>query len=166
MLGLAALIIAAVVIVLLVTSGGASKKPGQRAAASTTANTPTSTNTTTTSAKVIGQVNLNSPTGNKSLKGIAQVIRQGSTLGVLLVATHVPANTTHNAYAVWLSNSSTDSELVGFLSTRVGSNGRLETEGPLPSNASHYKQMLVTLETHQKPKKPGPVVLEGPLKLS
>lgn len=157
-------------VVLVVTSGGGAKKPTQAAAASgaTGSTTPTSTNskTSTSKAKLIGQVNLNSPNGNKNTKGIAQVIRQGSTLGVLVVATHVPANTTHNAYAVWLTNSSTDSELVGFLSTRVGSNGRLETEGPLPSNASHYKQMLVTLETHPKPKKPGPVLLEGPMKLS
>jgi hypothetical protein len=167
-LGLAALIIVAVVVVLLVTGGGKPKSPrlaSSSTSTSTTAATSTST-TSTTKAKVIGQVNLDSPNGNKTIKGIAQVISEGSTLGVLVVATHVPANTTHNAYAVWLYNSSSDAKLVGFVSTRVGAKGELETEGPLPSDASHYKEMLVTLETQQSPKSPGPVLLEGPLKIS
>lgn len=173
-LGLAGLVIAAivaVVIVLLVSGGGGKSKPHPVASASTSTSTTPATSTSTTStgstkAKLIGQVNLNSPTGNKTIKGIAQVISEGSTLGVLVVATHVPANTTHNAYAVWLYNSSSDAKLVGFVSTRVGSKGELETEGPLPANASHYKEMLVTLETKPKPTTPGPVLLEGPLKIS
>lgn len=171
LLGLGALIVAAVVIVLLVTGGGG-KKLRQTAANSTpTTSTPTSSNSTststsTTAAKLLTQVNLNSPTGARNRKGIAQVIKEGTTLGVLIVAQNVPANTTKNAYAVWLYNSRSDSKLVGFVNKRVGSNGKLETEGPLPSNSSHYKHMLVTLETQQKPAAPGPVVLEGPLNLS
>jgi hypothetical protein len=169
LLGLGALIVAAVVIVLLVTGGGG-KKLHQTAANSTpAASTPTSsssTPTTSTTPKLLTQVNLNSPTGSKSRKGIAQVISEGTTLGVLIVAQNVPANTTKNAYAVWLYNSRSDSKLIGFVNKRVGSNGKLETEGPLPSNTSHYKHMLVTLETQQKPAAPGPVVLEGPLNLS
>ncbi len=168
-LGLAAVIIVAVVVVLLVTGGGGKSKSPRLASASTSTSSTAATSTSTTSttkAKVLGQVNLNSPSGNKTIKGIAQVISEGSTLGVLVVATHVPANTTHNAYAVWLYNSSSDAKLVGFVSTRVGAKGELETEGPLPSDASHFKEMLVTLETQQKPKSPGPVLLEGPLKIS
>jgi hypothetical protein len=168
-LGLAALVIVVVVVVLLVAGGGGKSKSPRLASASTSTSTTAATSTSTTSttkAKVLGQVNLNSPNGNKTIKGIAQVISEGSTLGVLVVATHVPANTTHNAYAVWLYNSSSDAKLVGFVSTRVGSNGHLTTEGPLPSDASHYKEMLVTLETQQSPKSPGPVLLEGPLKIS
>lgn len=170
MLGLGALIIAAVVIVLLLSGGGA-KKPHPAAARSTpsptpaTSTTPSTSTTSTTAAKLLTQVNLNSPTGASNRKGIAQVIKEGSTLGVLIVAQNVPANTAKNAYALWLYNSRSDSKLVGFVNKRVGTNGRLETEGPLPSNTSHYKHMLVTLETRQKPPAPGPVVLEGSLNL-
>lgn len=167
-LGLAAVIIAAVVVVLLVSSGGATKKLNPTASASTGTSSSSTTSTTSTSAskaKLVGQVNLNSPS-NQSIKGIAQVIKEGSTLGVLIVATHVPANTTHNAYAVWLSNSSSDNEFVGFVSTRVGKDQKLETDGPLPSNAAHYKEMLVTLETHNTPKSPGPILLKGALKIT
>jgi hypothetical protein len=86
----------------------------------------------------------------------------------VIVAQGVPANTKSNAYAVWLYNSATDSKLVGFVDQRVGSTGRLETAGAVPQNVnvSHYKQMLVTVETQGSPKAPGPIVLEGSLKLS
>ncbi len=171
-LGLGALLIVAVVVVVLLVTGGGKAKHHNLADASTstpaTASTPTTSTTSTTSttpkAKFVTQVNLNSPTGNKSRKGVAQVLSEGTTLGVLLVAQNVPANSKTNAYAVWLYNSGSDNKLVGFVNSRVGSNGKLETEGPLPANASHYKHMLVTLETRQRPTSPGPVVLEGALK--
>ena len=45
----------------------------------------------------------------------------------------------------------------------VGKNGRLSTAGGLPTNASHYKQLIVTLETTASPKQPGSIVLQGAL---
>jgi hypothetical protein len=44
----------------------------------------------------------------------------------------------------------------------VTSNGRLQTAGRLPSNASHFKQILVTLQTGPA-NKPGKIVLQGTL---
>jgi hypothetical protein len=166
----AAVIIAAIVVILLFVVGGSSSNPHRVASRGST--TPTSASTTgtsttsTTGEKFLGQVNLNSPSGAKGRAGVAQVISEHSTLAVLLVAQGMPANTKRNAYAVWLYNSSADSHLVGFVDARVGSSGRLETEGQLPANTSHYKHMLVTVETAQKPKGPGPIVLEGSLNLS
>lgn len=168
----AAVIIAAIVVILVFVVGGSSKPhhvaatgATTPAAASTTGTSTTGTSTTATKAKFLNQVNLNSPSGAKGRAGVVQVVRQGTTLGILLVAQKVPANTKRNAYAVWLSNSGSDSHLVGFVNARVGSSGRLETEGALPANAAHYKHMLVTLETQSKPKTPGPVVLEGAFSL-
>ena len=40
----------------------------------------------------------------------------------------------------------------------------LQAGSSLPSNASHYKQLLITMETQQSPQAPGPVVLKGQLK--
>lgn len=165
-LGVVAVAIAAVVVILIATGGSSPKHPSSTASRPPTTSTPASTTGTTTTPKLVTQVNLVSPSGGKTTAGIAQVIREGSTLGVVILAQGVPANTSHNAYAVWLFNSSGDSKLVGFVNQRVGSNGKLETEGPLPANASHYKQMLVTLETQSKPKAPGQIVLEGSLSLS
>jgi len=45
----------------------------------------------------------------------------------------------------------------------VGKNGQLKTAGGLPTNASHYQKLLVTLETKSNPKTPGTIILEGTL---
>jgi len=58
------------------------------------------------------------------------------------------------------------STFLGFVNPGVSSSGVLQTAGVLPSGASRYAQLLVTLETQSKPKTPGKVVLQGPLKLS
>jgi hypothetical protein len=173
LLGVSAVLTIAVIVVILVFAlGGSSNKSPRVASSGTTTPTAVSTTATTgttTSAsggKFLGQVNLNSPSGVKGRAGVAQVVMEHSTLGLLLVAQGMPANTKRNAYAVWLYNSNSDSHLVGFVDARVGSNGRLETEGQLPSNVAHYKHMLVTLETAQNPKTPGPILLEGSISLS
>ncbi len=174
MLGVAGVILAAIVVVVVVVVVSSSGSSGSRNTAARTrghtTSAATTTSTTSTTTKLITQVNLVSPAGIKDRVGIAQVISEGSALGIVLVAQHVPANVTTkgkaNAYAVWLYNSDSDCKLIGFVDKRVGSDGRLETEGGLPTNASDYKEMLVTLETQQKPTKPGQIILEGSLKLS
>ena len=54
--------------------------------------------------------------------------------------------------------------IAGLVFPGVGSNGRLQTAGGLPSNASHYHTLLITLETRSNPRTPGKIVLEGPVK--
>jgi hypothetical protein len=167
-------VIVVVVLVVVLSSGGSTDSSSTTAASipSSTAVSPTATTGTTTTtsstgtatAKPIGQVNLSSPTGGKA-KGVAIVVRQGTTTGLVIRATAVPANTRHDAYAVWLYNSASDDKLVGFVNPGVGTTQVLQTQGPLPANASHFKQLLVTVETQAKPKGPGTIVLQGPLTL-
>jgi hypothetical protein len=64
---------------------------------------------------------------------------------------------------VWLYNSPSDAHLLGFVNPGVTSNGRLSTAGALPSNANHFKQLIVTRETQASPKQPGSVILQGVL---
>jgi hypothetical protein len=173
-----AVLVVAVVVVVVATSGGSGSKHASSSTTTTaaaappttatttatgTASTPTSTGTTT-AAKVIAQINLTSPTSGSKAVGLAQVLKQGSADGIALVAQHMTPNTTEpaNAYAVWLYNSSTDAHILGFVNPGVGSSGQLSTAGPLPANATHYKQLIVTLETTGSPKQPGTIVLEGP----
>lgn len=131
-----------------------------------TGSTPT-TSTSGTSASVVAQINLSPPSAEKKSKsaGIAEVLNEGSTDGVAIVAQNVPANTTKppNAYAVWLYNSPKDATLLGFVSPAVDKSGRLQTAGPLPKNASRFKQLIVTVETTAKPKTPGSILLQGAL---
>ncbi len=93
------------------------------------------------------------------------MLNEGSVDGIAIVAQNVPANTTKppNAYAVWLYNSPNDAKLLGFVNPSVGKTGRLSTAGTLPTNASHYKQLIVTVETTASPKTPGSIILQGAL---
>jgi hypothetical protein len=162
-----ALVAVVVVLVIVLVSTGGSSKHTSSVAAAASASTPTSsTPTTSTGPQPIAQVNLASPTGSKKTAGAAEVVRQGSNTGIVIVAQGVPPNTSHDAYAVWLYNSPSDNHILGFVNPGVKTNGRLQTAGVLPTNASHFKELLVTLETQAKPHGPGKIVLQGALKLS
>jgi hypothetical protein len=179
LLAVLAIVVIAVVVILATSGGGSSHhatttattSPTTTPAASTattgttgTATTGTTgTGTTTTPTQVIAQINLNAPTAGSKTTGIAEVLKQGATNGIAIVAQNVPANTKSDAYAVWLYNSPTDSHLLGFVNPGVTSNGRLSTAGPLPTNASHFKQLIVTRETQASPKSPGTIILQGTL---
>ncbi len=137
------------------------------AAASATTPTTASSTSSGTSAKVVAQINLTPPSSDKKSKaaGIAEVLNEGSTDGVAIVAQNVPPNSTKppDAYAVWLYNSPKDAKILGFVNPGVGKTGRLSTAGALPTNASHYKQLIVTVETTASPKAPGTIILQGAL---
>jgi hypothetical protein len=115
----------------------------------------------------VSQINLTPPSSDKKSKaaGIAEVLNEGSTDGVAIVAQNVPPNSTKppDAYAVWLYNSPKDAKILGFVNPGVGKTGRLSTAGALPTNASRYKQLIVTVETTASPKAPGTIILQGAL---
>jgi hypothetical protein len=165
----AAVIVVGVVLALTLTGGSSPKPSGSHTtSASTSTGTTTSpqgtttptTGTTGTSPQILAQINLNPPSGG-SAKGIAEVLRQGTTDGIAIVAQGLKPNGKHDAYAVWLYNSQSDNHLLGFVSPPVKSNGKLQTAGGLPTNAAHFKKLLITLENNGSPKAPGAVVLEG-----
>jgi hypothetical protein len=150
------------------TSAPTTSSPAASATSTTTPSSTTSTSGSGTSASVVAQINLTPPASDKNSKaaGIAEVLNEGSIDGVAIVAQNVPANKTKphpNAYAVWLYNSPQDAHLLGFVNPGVGKTGRLSTAGRLPSNASRYKQLIVTVETTASPKRPGTTILEGTL---
>ena len=185
MLGVGAVIVVALVVVLIALLGGGSSKKsstgsaasgGSAAGTSSTASTTgtstaattgtgtASTSSTTPKAQVVGQTNLNPPSGGQA-KGVGFVVKEGTAYGMVIEAAHVAPNS-HNAYAAWLYNSATDAYRLGFVNPAVGKNGQLQVGSPLPSNASHYKKLLLTLETQSNPKSPGTIVLEGPFALT
>jgi hypothetical protein len=173
-----AVVVVAVVVFLVLRSGG-SKKPQvastppvtttssatTTASSTTTAGASSTTATTSTSAKVLAQINLSPPKSASKAAGIAELLSEGATDGIAIVAQNVPANATKppNAYAVWLYNSPTDAKILGFVNPGVSKTGRLSTAGALPTNASHFKNLIVTLETTATPKRPGTIVLRGTL---
>jgi hypothetical protein len=157
-------VIALVVFLIVILSGGSSTKHSSAASTARPAGTSAgSTSTSKTSAQVVAQINLNPPSGSGPSKGVAFVVKDGSAYGIIIQAQHVAPNS-HNAYAVWLYNSPTDSVRVGFVNPGVGTKGQLQTGGALPANAGHFKQLLLTVETQSNPKSPGTIVLEGPFR--
>ena len=171
----AGVVVVAAVIIFVLSGGGSKTHTGSTqtttpvaSSSSTTAGSSTTTSSTTSgSGKVLAQINLTPPAGSSASKavGIAEVLSEGSSDGVAIVAQNIAANTTKppNAYAVWLYNSNSDAKILGFVNPGVTKTGRLSTAGPLPSNASHYKQLIVTLEKTGQPKAPGTIVLQGAL---
>jgi hypothetical protein len=168
LLAAGAAVVIAVVIVLVLSGGGGKQHSSTAAAAATTGTTgptgPSTASGKTTTPQVVAQINLNPPSGGGA-KGIAEVLRQQGKNGIAIVAQGLTPNTKKpaNAYAVWLYNSPTDSRILGFVNPGVGTNGRLQTAGGLPTNASHFQKLLVTLETRSNPKSPGRIVLQGPI---
>jgi hypothetical protein len=178
LLSLGALVVVAAVVVIALLSGGGSKKnatttasqSGSTSSTPTTSSTPSSTTSTSTTAangaKLVAQINLTAPASAAATKpvGVALVLKQGNNTGIAIRAQNLPANGKHDAYAVWLYKSDKDNHILGFVNPSVGSNGVLQAESALPTNAGHFNQLLITKETQQNPKSPGTVVLQGTLK--
>ena len=166
LIGLAA-VAAIVVAIVLITNGGSSKHPSQasHSSSSTAASVTTTSSSSSTAAKIVAQINLAPSQSHSKAAGIAEVLKEGTNRGIAIVADHVAPNTTRppNAYAVWLYNSASNAQLLGFVNPGVGKNGRLSTAGGLPTNAGHFRQLIVTLETKANPKTPGTIVLHGVL---
>ena len=176
LIGAAALVVVIVIVVIVATSGGSSSHHSSTTAANGSNNTTTTSSastgssgaTGTTGATALAQFKLTSPTSSKTL-GIAVLVRSAGKYGIEVVGQNVAPNTKTNAYAVWLYNSPSDAKLLGFVYPGVSSSGtsagKLETAGPLPTDASAFRELLVTVETQEHPKTPGPIILEGAVSL-
>jgi len=167
LIGVAA-VAAIVVAIVLATSGGSSKSPTTASDAArppASASSSTTTSSSSSAAHVVAQINLAAARAGSKAAGIAEVLKEGANNGIAIVADHITPNTTKppNAYAVWLYNSTSDAQLLGFVNPGVGKNGRLSTAGGLPSNAARFHQVVITLETKADPKTPGTIVLHGAL---
>jgi hypothetical protein len=150
-LGLCIVILAAAIVTVVATSGSGTHK-----------HQPT-TAFTATVGEAATKIKLTSPTGQPGTIGIAEVVHRGGNAAIAVLGKGLAHNAKHNAYAVWLYNSSTDAIRLGFVNPGVGKDGHLDTAGTLPTNASHYSKVLVTLETTANPTAPGTIVLEGRL---
>lgn len=91
--------------------------------------------------------------------GEAYVLSDGKRRAFYVAAQGLPTSKGF-FYAVWLYNSPSSSAPLGR-APAVGSDGRMEGGGPLPSNAADYAKLIVTRETSTRASHPGPIVLSG-----
>ena len=153
LLGVAALL----ALVLVIALGGDDDKESDKAGSTST---PARTSTNTSTTKVEAQINLRPAVdGSKSL-GVANVVSQGGQRAIALIGQSLPESP---RYAVWLYNSATDNQFLGF-APPVKSSGRLQGLAPVPEDFSRYKEIIITREQVDRPQKPGLIVLRGGLK--
>jgi Sigma-70, region 4 len=155
---LAAMLAAVIVVVILLVSGGGSSNKK----ASTTGTGSASAKTSGT--KEEGRFTLHAATPHSRSVGTVEVLSEGGKRAFYIQAEHIPA-TKHFFYAIWLYNSHT-SALPLSKSPPVGKSHKLAGAALLPSNASSYREILLTRETSTRPKRPGHVVLRGAFNLA
>jgi len=158
---LAGIVVAIVVAVVLLTGGGkGSGKGSASGASSTTAAGSTSTSANSSAKPRIDKKLTLSPVEPEShATGEGYVLSDGSRRAFYVAAKGLePSNGFF--YAVWLYNSPSSSTPLGRAPS-VGSNGRVEGGGPLPSNAADYAKLIVTRETSTHARRPGTIVLSG-----
>ncbi len=146
---LAVLLAGAIVAVILITSGG-----GSGGKATTTGTSGSSASR----AKQEGAFPLHAPAGSGST-GKVEILSEEGKRAFFIQAEHIPASKGF-FYAVWLYNSPR-SALPLSKSPPVGKSHKLAGAALLPSNASKYKEILLTRETKTRPTHPGHVVLRG-----
>ncbi|HXP99831.1 MAG TPA: anti-sigma factor, partial [Solirubrobacteraceae bacterium] len=159
---LGGIVVAVVVAVIVIVASGSK---GSSPTATTSKSASSSTSTSSTAASSAGKPKLDKTikltAGEPELKanGLAYVLSEGNRRAFYVAAQGLPPSSGF-FYAVWLYNSPTNSTPLGKAPI-VGSNGRMEGGGPLPSNAGSYGKLIITRETSSAPKEPGPIVLTG-----
>ncbi|MGH2840250.1 MAG: hypothetical protein ACRDKY_05425 [Solirubrobacteraceae bacterium] len=105
--------------------------------------------------------------GTPRANGVAAIVRTVGTedLSLAIRGNNVPASpSAGSAYAVWLYSSPSSQLFLGF-TPLVGKNRVVEQAFELPKDTANYKQVLLTRETVRDPKRPGAIVLRGPLQI-
>jgi hypothetical protein len=149
-----------VVVALLLLTGGDDDNDGNRVS-----NDPPSTSTTG-DVRPVAQINLLPADSASEAAGLAQVYVRGRQRALIVAGQGL----SEGAYALWLYTDKDKSKLLGFVPQRVGNDGRFVTQGSIPTDASDYKQLVVSRETIPQdaktlPKTPATIVLRGDLEL-
>ena len=159
-------VVLAIIIILVVslTGGGDS---GTSASSSTT---PTSTGTITTlggDARMAFDGSLRPPAGSDSTsRGQVAIVvfPQSKRIRLALAATNLPPSSSRgSAYGVWFYTSAQQAQFLGFPNKPVGADGKLQTVADLSPDTPKYREVLLTRETSQAPRRPGTVVLRARL---
>jgi hypothetical protein len=162
-------VVAAVVVILLVSGGGDdSGTTSTNASTSTPSQQQQQQQQAQTSAQPtpVAQINLKPAQGSKAV-GYALVVagQSGDQRILRIVGQHLLPSTKTRAYAVWLYSSPANAKLMGFVDPAVGSDGQFQNDVAVPRSDARYRELVVTSESAGNPKRPGQIVLRGPLTL-
>ncbi len=155
------------IVLILVLRGGDDDPAGEQAASSATPAAST-TPAPTATPQVADAIQLRSTTGGKA-RGTMTVFLQDGSLLFALEAQNVPPSGNRAAYAVWFTGPGGKARRLGFTNP-VGEDGRLGIQGPsekdtedFPKLYASYEKVVVSRETTESAKRPGPLLLSGKL---
>jgi hypothetical protein len=115
---------------------------------------------------VIAQAVLRPPSGSSSgASAPAAIVRYASTnrFNLLIAGRKLSPAPKGTAYGVWLYTSASDALFVGFPKGAVTATGTLDVLADLAPETRNYREVLITRERVERPKRPGKVVLRGEL---
>ena len=157
--GIAVLLVVALLVIL---RDGDEKAENDRAADATA--TPTATAAATPAAA--GQIELTAPEGGKGKGTMTILVSPDGKIQFSIEGTSLPASAEGEAYAVWLTGGPGPKRL-GFAPT-VGEDGKLGVSGPREGAEEAFlrdfgraRRVIISRETSQDAKEPGPIVLQG-----
>ena len=158
------LAIALVALVIILVGGNGDDGGGGEDTATNAGATPTAS--PTTSFQPVGQIDLAAVGGGEQTGQLVIFAAADNSLAFTIQAEKMPASKRGEAYAVWLIGGKSPHRL-GF-APAVGEDGKFGTSGPRNSDADKFpawlseaKQVVVSRETSQDAKQPGPIVLGG-----
>lgn len=154
---IAAVLALAAVVVFIVQGGGTTLVAGGPIPASAATQTsPTSTS----NSGVVAELSLKPTTPGSRASGAAAIVRSGSGLQIAFSASHLPPPGSGH-YVLWLYDSPTHFEALGEVQSVKADGSVAPLATALPSDASSYHGVALTLDTSNSPSSPGPVVLAG-----
>jgi hypothetical protein len=152
------------------TSDSAVSTTPATATSTTPDGTPTTgggTSTVPGDAQILAQGTLRTPQGSGSrASGQVAIVRFPSSNRFRLALTAKklpPSSASGSAYGVWFYSSADSALFLGFPDKVVGANGQLDTVADLSPDTPNFKEVLLTSERTDAPKKPGTVVLRARL---
>ncbi|HUR85002.1 MAG TPA: hypothetical protein VMY78_06620 [Solirubrobacteraceae bacterium] len=163
------LVLALVIILVVSLSGGDSEDTP-----SASATTPTGTSTAAASVggnpQILAQGTLRPPEGNDSPStGEVAIVRFPETNRFRLALTAQklpPGSASGSAYGVWLYSSPENALFLGFPDKVVAKDGNLDTVAELSPDTPNYREVLLTRERTDAPKRPGTIILRARLAIA
>jgi hypothetical protein len=161
-------VVVAIIIILVVSlTGGDDSGKGQSAAKAPAATATATTPTLGGNAQVFLEGTLRPPAGSDSTSNgqVALVVfPETNRYRLALSATNLPPSSAQgSAYGVWFYSSPKQAQFLGFPDKVVGADGKLQTVAELSPNTPGFREVLLTRETNQSPRRPGTIVLRARL---
>lgn len=157
-------------ILLLVLTGGDDEKSNDVARGTATPAAQGSPGASGTP-QALGQIQLRAAGGTRAAGVLTLFVRQEGGVVFTLQAEQVPALKDGQAYAVWMTRERGNPRRLGYFNEApAGENRQLATSGPREQDAGKFAQWLteydhivVSRETVEQARRPGPVILRGAL---